>query len=494
MNDIRVNYVGVVSFFSNLALLIGGLFFSVMITRLLDPEDFGFWVLISGMISYILIIEPVSSYWITRKVSRGHKLAKTGIVNSIILSGGGSIIYLGLILYVNATLEIDFVVLIVSILFIPAVFIQNTIGAISLGCKPQVFSYGRIIAMVFKILSGILLVFILELGIMGFIIALIIESIMWGVTMLILIRSRDIFGAIDKNFIRYTFSMSWLTLYMNVNILIRNMDVLLFPIITGSLVATAYWGIGLTVSRFIEYSGAMTQGLYSKILATGDVRYAINNLRYTLFVAIPMLALIIALSKPILFVLNPLYGHISIPVILFSFNIFLFIIFTFSINILRGKDEVDVDEKNNFKKYINSDLFKTSTISLVYSTSYIITLIVLLYSGIFGYTDLELITGWTATLLTFTTIFTIYTLILLNRKYSVSLPYRSMIKYTLATIPSIITINYILEKSFIYSGDIVYLVTQTLILIIIGLSIYISISVVIDKPCRELIIKLKYKW
>ena len=114
MNDIRVNYVGVVSFFSNLALLIGGLFFSVMITRLLDPEDFGFWVLISGMISYILIIEPVSSYWITRKVSRGHKLAKTGIVNSIILSGGGSIIYLGLILYVNATLEIDFVVLIVS--------------------------------------------------------------------------------------------------------------------------------------------------------------------------------------------------------------------------------------------------------------------------------------------------------------------------------------------------------------------------------------------
>ena len=233
----------------------------------------------------------------------------------------------------------------------------------------------------------------------------------------------------------------------------------------------------------------MTQGLYSKILATGDVRYAINNLRYTLFVAIPMLALIIALSKPILFVLNPLYGHISIPVILFSFNIFLFIIFTFSINILRGKDEVDVDEKNNFKKYINSDLFKTSTISLVYSTSYIITLIVLLYSGIFGYTDLELITGWTATLLTFTTIFTIYTLILLNRKYSVSLPYRSMIKYTLATIPSIITINYILEKSFIYSGDIVYLVTQTLILIIIGLSIYISISVVIDKPCRELIIK-----
>ena len=34
------------------------------------------------------MIEPISSYWITRKISRGHKLAKTGIANSAILSIG----------------------------------------------------------------------------------------------------------------------------------------------------------------------------------------------------------------------------------------------------------------------------------------------------------------------------------------------------------------------------------------------------------------------
>ena len=489
MDDIRVNYVGVISFFSNLSLLIGGLFFSVMITRLLEPEDFGFWVLISGMVSYVVIIEPVSSYWITRKISRGHKLAKTGIANSAILSIGGSIIYLGLILYVNATLEVDFIVLIVSILFIPIVFLQNAIAAICLGCKPQVFSYGRMAAMISKILIGILLVFVLQLGIMGFIIAIIGESIIASITMLILIRSKNVFGMIDKNYIRYTFSMSWLTLYMNVNNLIRSIDVLIIPIITGSLTVVAYWGIGMAISRFIEYSGAMTYGLYAKILATGDVRYAIDNLRYTLFIATPILALIIALSKPILFVLNPLYGHISIPIILFSFHMFLFVIFTFSINVLRGKDEIDVDKKNNFKSYINSDLFKTSTISIVYSASYIITLIVILYVGIFGNTDLELITGWTMTLLVFTTIFTIYTLILLKRKYSVSLPYLSMIKYALATIPLIIIINYISEQFFIYSNDLVQLVTHTLLLVIVGLTIYISITAIIDKPCRNLMIK-----
>ena len=489
MNDIRVNYVGMISFFSNLALLIGGLFFSIMITRLLEPEDFGFWVLISGMVSYVVIIDPVSSYWITRKISRGHKLAKTGIANSAILSSGGLIIYVGLILYVNATLEIDFIVLVVSILFIPTVFIQNAIIAVCFGCKPQVYSYGRMVAMISKILVGVLLVFVLQLGIMGFIIAIIVENIICAITMLILIRSRDIFGIIDKDFIRYTFSMSWLTLYMNANILIRSIDILIFPIITGSLTAVAYWGIGITVSRFIEYSGAMTQGLYSKILSTGDVNYAIDNLRYTLFVAIPILALVIALSKPVLFVLNPLYGHISTPIILFSFHMFLFIIFTFSINVLRGKDEVDVDKKNNFKKYLNSDLFQTSTILLIYSISYIITLVVLLYSGIFGNTDLELTTGWTLTLLVFTTIFTTYTLILLRKKYSVSLPYVSMIKYALATIPLIITINYMSEQFFIYSGSIIDLVVQTLLLMTVGLLIYLSITITIDKPCRNLMVK-----
>ena len=80
MDDIRVNYVGVISFFSNLSLLIGGLFFSVMITRLLEPEDFGFWVLISGMVSYVVIIEPVSSYY-KENIKR---IAKTGIANSAI--------------------------------------------------------------------------------------------------------------------------------------------------------------------------------------------------------------------------------------------------------------------------------------------------------------------------------------------------------------------------------------------------------------------------
>ena len=167
----------------------------------------------------------------------------------------------------------------------------------------------------------------------------------------------------------------------------------------------------------------------------------------------------------------------------------MYVIFTFSINVLRGKDEIDVDKKNNFKSYINSDLFKTSTISLAYSASYIITLIVLLHVGIFGNTDLELITGWTMILLVTTTIFTIYTLILLKRKYSVSLPYLSMIKYTLATIPLIIITNYILEQFFIYSNDLIQLIIHTLLLVIVGLIIYISITAVIDKPCRNLMIK-----
>ena len=53
-------------------------------------------------------------------------------------------------------------------------------------------------AMISKILIGILLVFVLQLGIMGFIIAIIGENIIASITMLILIRSKNVFGMIDK--------------------------------------------------------------------------------------------------------------------------------------------------------------------------------------------------------------------------------------------------------------------------------------------------------
>ena len=45
------------------------------------------------------------------------------------------------------------------------------------------------------------------------IIAIIGESIIASITMLILIP-KNVFGMIDKNYIRYTFSMSWLTIQM----------------------------------------------------------------------------------------------------------------------------------------------------------------------------------------------------------------------------------------------------------------------------------------
>ena len=64
-----------------------------------------------------------------------------------------------------------------------------------------------------------------------------------------------------------------------------------------------------------------------------------------------------------------------------------------------------------------------------------------------------------------------------------------MIKYALATIPLIIITNYILEQFFIYSNDLMHLVIHTLLLVIVGLVIYISITIIIDKPCRNLMIK-----
>ncbi|MDI1496030.1 MAG: putative membrane protein [Cenarchaeum symbiont of Oopsacas minuta] len=487
MNDIRVNYVGIIAFISNIVLAVGGTIFSIMIIRLLPPDDFGFWILISSLITYVLILDPIPSYWLVRRISRGDKLAKTGLFTSTGLSGIGVIVYVGLIFIVYVTLNVDLIILIVAVLLIPTGFLKNSIASVCLGCKPQAISYSVITSILVKLIVGIVLVFGLKLGLLGLLIAVIIENIAGIISMFMLTRSQNVMGVLDYKFIRFVFSMSWLSIFTNAPYIIRNLDVLIFPILTGSLVGAAYWGIGLTLSRFIIYSGSISHGVYTKILATNDIAPAINNLRYMLFVAIPILSLIISLSKPALYVLNPLYVHISLPVILYSFNAMAFLLLMFFVNVLNGKDEVDINNTTSFKKYVNSDLFHTSTILTIYSISYVVTFTVLLYLKIFGESDLELVIGWAMTSFIFTAFFTIIIFILLKQKYDFTFPYISIIKYILSAILIIIITNYITEYLFTYSGTVYNLIPQLLSIIAIGFSIYLLISIVIDKPCRELI-------
>ena len=61
--------------------VITGMIFTLIVTRRLSPEEFGTWGLVGGLITYVLISEPIISFLLTRQTARGKNFVKLFIIN-----------------------------------------------------------------------------------------------------------------------------------------------------------------------------------------------------------------------------------------------------------------------------------------------------------------------------------------------------------------------------------------------------------------------------
>lgn len=78
---IRVMYSGLFFFIVGIITIVTGLAFMLIVTRSLNQQEFGTWTLITGLIFYVTLIQPITSYWIIREVARGEKSGKTAILS-----------------------------------------------------------------------------------------------------------------------------------------------------------------------------------------------------------------------------------------------------------------------------------------------------------------------------------------------------------------------------------------------------------------------------
>ena len=71
MDDIRVTYSGLLGFVVAMGGMLAGLAFTIVVTRQLEPEEFGAWAIIGSMVSYSVTAEPIISYWTARQGCEG---------------------------------------------------------------------------------------------------------------------------------------------------------------------------------------------------------------------------------------------------------------------------------------------------------------------------------------------------------------------------------------------------------------------------------------
>ena len=94
MSEIRTTYSGLISAAFGLTRIFAGLFFMIIITRILVAEELGTWALITSLLFYGIILDPIIAYWATRDTARKIDSGKTAILGEGVLSIGGIGIYI----------------------------------------------------------------------------------------------------------------------------------------------------------------------------------------------------------------------------------------------------------------------------------------------------------------------------------------------------------------------------------------------------------------
>jgi O-antigen/teichoic acid export membrane protein len=487
MSGIRVAYSGLISFAVGLTSVITGIIFTLIVTRSLTTEEFGTWNLIGGLIIYVIIAEPIISYWTTREMARGIESAKTAVISSGIFSIGGVAVYLLISFSLSNQLHANQSVLYFASILIPVMFLNRTLTAINLGWKPQASSYGMLSFEVSKIPVALILVHFLHMGIFGAILSTIIAYIASIIILGIFAREK-LKSQFNKSFLKKWMKLSWLSAYPGLSNIIYHLDVIVFSVISGSVIGLAFYSAAQSVSNLVGNSSLIAQAVYPKLLEGGSKQHLKENLTRFFYFAFPLAALAIVFAKPALFALKPVYD-IAVPVVIFmTIRAFLYVLGGIYNQALMGIETVDLNEHSTVKDFIKSKLFFVPTSILVQYSVYIISVTIgLFFLKPYSKTNVDLVTYWAVISLVTQIPFTIYYYISTKKHFVSSIDWESVIKYFGSSIVSF-GITYILLQEFLsYKNSIFEFIPNLFLFALVGIGLYFLMTYIIDHKTRKLL-------
>jgi O-antigen/teichoic acid export membrane protein len=484
LSKIRVTYSGLIALTVGLVSVITGIVFTLIVTRQLTADEFGTWALIGGLLSYVIITETTISYWTTREIARGNESGRTALFASGVFSTVGIAIYIVIAYLVALQQNLDTEVLLLGGIIVPLFFLNRTLTAINYGWKPQIVSYGILSVELAKIPAGLILVYILDLGLAGAIQATAIAYFVSVILQLICARSK-LRNSINFQSIKKWIKFSWIPLYPGISNFLHKLDVLIFSAITGSVTGLAYYAAANTISSLVAQTGGISRALYPKLLESEQREYLKENLTRLFYFALPFSAISITFAKPALFALNPIY-EIAAPVVIFlTGKMFLANLSSVFYQSLIGIEKVDVNENSTWKDYVKSKLFLVPTIliiqGIIFVASIILGIIILL--GL-NTAELDLVMFWSISIFVVQIPFTAYLYKLVKKNFKSILDLKAVTKYFVSTFAIFIPIYFLTENFLEYKISIFEFLPDLMVYVVIGIAGYLGLTYLIDSKTR----------
>jgi hypothetical protein len=487
MGGIRVTYTGLISFGTKISSILTGLVFTLIVTRQLTAEEFGTWGLINGIIVYAVILHPIVSYWTTREIARGEDTGRTSVVTTGGLSLIGMCVYITIAYVTGIQSNADLKILMLATILIPVIFVNESLNGVLLGFKPHARSFGFISFEIAKIPVALVLVYYLQLGLEGAILASFVAYLV-SIVILLKYAKEKLSGNFVKSHIKKWFKLSWLPLYRKIPGLISMSDVVVFSIITGSIVGIAYYTAARTIGFLVYHSRSITSGVYPKLLEGGHEKVLSDNLVQFFYVSIPIVAISITFARPGLFALNPIYEIAAPVVILLSVRQFLTSLNMILFNALQGIEKVDLKKDASFKDYSKSNLVLFPTFQMIRHAVYIGSLVVILaIVGTHEEDEINLVIYWAIVGLIVEIPLSMYIIKLVKKSFSLKIDYKSISKYLFSTILVFSILYLVMDEYLVYYESIFYFLPHLALFMVVGIGSYIGITYVIDTKTKMLI-------
>lgn len=480
-----MTYSGLISFGIVLLTVFTGIAFTIIVTRRLTPEEFGTWSLIGSLIVLVMVLDPISTYWATRQVARKEEVAVTALGSSIIFSIVGVGLYLVIIYFMANATDADYNVLLFSSLMIPLLYINKAMRSILVGYKPQGSSYGLLIFEVIKIPLGLVLVYWLDMGIIGAIITTVLAQsasiIFYLFYMREKLREKFYINELKKWLKRF-----WIPLIQGNTDRLIHLDVTIYSVIVGSVTGLAFLGASKAIVNAISMTVYLSSGLYPKLIALQKSDYIVMVFKRTLLFTIPIVGLTIIFAKPGLWIINPLYLEGVILVYAWAFIQFAYVIETILTSSLLGLETVDTEENPKLKQFLKSKLFKVPAIDTTGRIIYLISLVTVLpFLFQSNVPDVEMIFWWGIIgIISNIVIISLYWR-MIKKSISFDLPIKNISKYIVTTIISSIPTYLFIENYLVYKESIFDFIPEIIPYLIFYVSIYISIIYLWDRETRQ---------
>ena len=485
MSEIRTTYSGLISTAFGLTRIFAGLFFMIIITRILVAEELGTWALITSLLFYGIILDPIIAYWATRDTARKIDSGKTAILGEGVLSIGGIGIYIIATIIVGPQTNADNTILFFAIILIPVMYLNKVLSSINLGWKPHALSISNFFADVAKIPLVLLLIYYFDMGVTGIIISFFIGWVIYDAILLWYAKEK-IKNGIKKEFFQKWLKISWLPLYPRIAPLIGRSDVIIFSIIAGSVIGLAYYTAAVVIAGLVGYASTFSLGVYGKLLGEKNKNYLGHNITLQIYFMILLGGLSIIFADFGLFALNPIYKIASLVVIILTVRIFFQTLNNLFIQILTGIEEVDTKKESKFSDYIKSKLFFIPTIQLIQTVLYIGILSFVLIFTNDSSTQIELVIIWSIIALFIEIPLTIVLSILVRKSVNIKIEKTRLLKYFITAIIVFGTMLMIIDEYLQYNEKLIEFLPSVLIFIAISASIYIITTIIIDSKIRNL--------